>query len=48
LFLTGMRYQLEGCRRWGRTWGFDKAACQRRRESLARLRGMITHRSIPG
>ena len=24
LFLTGMRYQLEGCRRWGRTWGFYK------------------------
>jgi ribonucleoside-diphosphate reductase beta chain len=22
LFLTGMRYQLEGARRWGRTWGF--------------------------
>jgi len=22
LFLTGMRYQLEGGRRWGRTWGF--------------------------
>ena len=22
LFLTGMRYQLEGSRRWGRTWGF--------------------------
>jgi len=21
LFLTGMRYQLEGARRWGRTWG---------------------------
>lgn len=24
LFLTGMRYQLEGSRRWGRTWGFYK------------------------
>ncbi|MGI9104475.1 MAG: ribonucleotide-diphosphate reductase subunit beta [Terriglobales bacterium] len=24
LFLTGMRYQLEGARRWGRTWGFYK------------------------
>lgn len=22
LFLTGMRYQLEGARRWGRTWGY--------------------------
>ena len=22
MFLTGMRYQLEGARRWGRTWGF--------------------------
>src|SRR5712692_5618024 len=24
LFLTGMRYQLEGARRWGRTWGYYK------------------------
>jgi ribonucleoside-diphosphate reductase beta chain len=24
LFLTGMRYVLEGARRWGRTWGFYK------------------------
>jgi ribonucleoside-diphosphate reductase beta chain len=24
LFLTGMRYMLEGARRWGRTWGFYK------------------------
>jgi ribonucleoside-diphosphate reductase beta chain len=24
LFLPGMRYQLEGARRWGRTWGFYK------------------------
>lgn len=24
LFLTGMRYLLEGARRWGRTWGFYK------------------------
>jgi len=24
MFLTGMRYQLEGARRWGRTWGFYK------------------------
>ncbi len=22
MFLTGMRFQLEGARRWGRTWGF--------------------------
>lgn len=22
MFLTGMRYQLEGARRWGRTWGY--------------------------
>ncbi len=24
MFLTGMRYQLEGARRWGRTWGYYK------------------------
>ena len=24
LFLAGMRYQLEGARRWGRTWGYYK------------------------
>ncbi len=24
LFLTGMRYQLEGARRWGRTWAYYK------------------------
>src|SRR5260370_25747622 len=24
MFLTGMRYQLEGARRWGRPWGFDQ------------------------
>ena len=24
LFLTGMRYQLEGARRWGRSWGYYK------------------------
>jgi ribonucleoside-diphosphate reductase beta chain len=24
LFITGMRYQLEGARRWGRRWGYYK------------------------
>jgi ribonucleoside-diphosphate reductase beta chain len=57
LFLTGMRYQLEGARRWGRTWGFYRGFTAATRDEsrhvlfgVRYLRDRVTenpHRFVP-
>jgi ribonucleoside-diphosphate reductase beta chain len=50
LFLTGMRYQLEGARRWGRTWGYYQGFTATTRDEsrhvlfgVRYLRDMVRH-----